>query len=77
MDEGGLAVAVVHPWEISGRPTPGRLSGLARFIHETGRLGFAPRFQELLQVFPWTSVRAAAGLEPVIALPAVAARRAG
>ena len=77
MDEGGLAVAVVHPWEISGRPTPGRLSGLARFIHETGRLGFAPRFQELLQVFPWISVRAAAGLEPAVSLPAVASRRAG
>jgi len=77
MNEGGLAVAVVHPWEISGRPTPGRLSGLARFIHETGRLGFAPRFQELLQVFPWTSVRAAAGLETAMPIPAVASRRAG
>ena len=38
-EEGGLPVAVVHPWEISGRPTPGRLRGLAKFIHETGRRG--------------------------------------
>src|SRR6185295_11863041 len=61
--EGGMAVAVVHPWELSGRPTPGQLSGLAKFIHETGRLGFAPRFRELLRAIPWTSIRAAARLD--------------
>jgi peptidoglycan/xylan/chitin deacetylase (PgdA/CDA1 family) len=75
--EGGLPVAVVHPWEVSGRPTPGRLKGLARFIHETGRLGFAPRFRELLQGAAWTSLRSAAGLDRVVPLRAVAARRAG
>jgi len=76
-DDGGMAVAVVHPWEISGRPTPGRLSGIAKFIHETGRLGFGPRFRELLQAIPWTSVRTAAGLESAIPLPDVVSRLAG
>lgn len=76
-DEGGMAVAVVHPWEISGRPTPGRLTGMARFVHETGRLGFAPRFRELLRAIPWSSIRAAAGLESAVSLQAVASRRAG
>jgi polysaccharide deacetylase family protein (PEP-CTERM system associated) len=61
-DEGGLPVAVVHPWEVSGRPTPGRLTGLAWFVHETGRLGFAQRFQELLRTLPWESISGAAGL---------------
>jgi peptidoglycan/xylan/chitin deacetylase (PgdA/CDA1 family) len=75
--EGGMAVAVVHPWEVSGRPTPGRLSGLARFIHETGRLGFAPRFSELLRSIPWTSIRAAARLESVLPLAAQTTRRVG
>jgi len=75
--DGGMAVAVVHPWEVSGQPTPGRLSGLARFIHETGRLGFAPRFRQVLRAIPWTSIRSAAGLEPAVPLPALAARRAG
>jgi polysaccharide deacetylase family protein (PEP-CTERM system associated) len=67
-DDGGLPVTVVHPWEISGRPTPGHLSGVARFIHETGRLGFEARFRELLRAFPWTSLRTAAGLESVVPL---------
>jgi peptidoglycan/xylan/chitin deacetylase (PgdA/CDA1 family) len=61
-DAGGLPVAVVHPWEVSGRPTPGRLTGLARFVHETGRLGFADRFRELLRTLPWTAIAEAAGL---------------
>jgi polysaccharide deacetylase family protein (PEP-CTERM system associated) len=62
-DDGGLPVAVVHPWEVSGRPTPGRLKGLARFVHETGRLNFAPRFRELLQAVSWTPLRTAARLD--------------
>lgn len=74
--EGGLPLAVVHPWEISGRPTPGPLKGLARFIHETGRLGFEARFRELLRAFPWTSLRAAAGLENVFPMR-MSSRRAG
>ena len=77
-EEGGLPVAVVHPWEISGRPTPGPLSGVAKFIHETGRLGFVTRFRELLRGMPWTSIRSAAGLETVVPLQSMAAsRRAG
>ena len=74
--EGGLPMVVVHPWEISGRPTPGPLKGLARFIHETGRLGFEGRFRELLRAFPWTSLRSAAGLENVHPMR-MASRRAG
>jgi peptidoglycan/xylan/chitin deacetylase (PgdA/CDA1 family) len=61
-DQGGLPVAVVHPWEVSGRPTPGRLTGLAWFVHETGRLGFAQRFRELVRALPWESISDAAGL---------------
>jgi polysaccharide deacetylase family protein (PEP-CTERM system associated) len=79
-EEGGMPVAVVHPWEISGRPTPGALSGIAKFIHETGRLSFVPRFRELLRGLPWTSIRAAAGLESVASmapLQAAVSRRAG
>lgn len=63
---GGLPVAVVHPWEITGRPTPGRLTGLARFVHETGREGFNLRFRELLGALPWTSIREARALAPVL-----------
>lgn len=62
-DAGGLPVAVVHPWEVSGRPTPGRLTGLAWFVHETGRLGFQRRFRELLKGISWTSIADAAGLD--------------
>ena len=76
---GGLPVAVVHPWEISGEPTPGPLSGLARFVHETGRTGFTPRLRRLLAAAPWRSLATAAGLPavavPVPAEPARTARR--
>ena len=77
---GGLPVAVVHPWEVSGRPTPGRLTGLAKFVHETGRLGFLESFRELLGAVPWSPLRAAAGLQRVVPLRAAmaaASRRAG
>jgi peptidoglycan/xylan/chitin deacetylase (PgdA/CDA1 family) len=63
LEDGGLPVAVVHPWEVSGRPTPGPLTGLARFVHETGRPGFDARFRDLLRGLPWRSIRGAAGLE--------------
>jgi polysaccharide deacetylase family protein (PEP-CTERM system associated) len=76
-EQGGLPLAVVHPWEVSGRPTPGPLTGLARFIHETGRLGFEQRFRELLWAFPWTSIRDAAGLEQEYPAQAAASLRAG
>jgi polysaccharide deacetylase family protein (PEP-CTERM system associated) len=59
---GGLPVAVAHPWEISDRPTPGPLSGLARFIHETGRGGYLPKFRYLLAALPWSTLAEAAGL---------------
>ncbi|HEX3552140.1 MAG TPA: polysaccharide deacetylase family protein [Thermoanaerobaculia bacterium] len=77
LDEGGLPLAVVHPWEVSGRPTPGPpLRGLARFVHETGRQGFATRFRELLAAFHWSSVRAAAGLEQEYPARTAVSRRA-
>jgi polysaccharide deacetylase family protein (PEP-CTERM system associated) len=79
LEDGGLPVAVVHPWEISGRPTPGRLSGLARFVHETGRPGFQGRFRDLLRSLPWKSLRGAAGLEGVDLprVPRAVSRKAG
>jgi polysaccharide deacetylase family protein (PEP-CTERM system associated) len=81
LEEGGLPVAVVHPWEVSGRPTPGRLPGLAKFIHETGRPGFEARFRDLLRAIPWKSMRSAAGLDLVEESPAsiagMASRQAG
>lgn len=61
--DGGLPVVVVHPWEISGRPTPGKLTGLARFVHETGRDGFEERFRELLRGIAWRPIRTAASLD--------------
>jgi len=82
---GGLPVFVVHPWELSAAPTPGPLRGLARFIHETGRRGFRPRFADLLARVPWTSIRRAAGLAGRLAdldetsggYAALASRKAG
>jgi polysaccharide deacetylase family protein (PEP-CTERM system associated) len=61
--KGGLPVLVVHPWELTGRATPGRLTGIARFVHETGRLAYVDRFRELLAALPWTTLQAAAGME--------------
>jgi polysaccharide deacetylase family protein (PEP-CTERM system associated) len=84
---GGLPVAVAHPWEISGRPTPGPLSGLARFVHETGLRGYLPKFRQVLAALPWRTLAEAAGRhaslqgadtsygsEPVPSMPALAAR---
>jgi len=59
---GGLPVAVAHPWEISDRPTPGPLSGLARFVHETGRAGYLPKFRQVLAGIRWRTLAEAAGL---------------
>jgi peptidoglycan/xylan/chitin deacetylase (PgdA/CDA1 family) len=59
---GGLPVAVAHPWEISDRPTPGPLSGLARFIHETGRADYLPKFRQILAGIRWRTLAEAAGL---------------
>jgi peptidoglycan/xylan/chitin deacetylase (PgdA/CDA1 family) len=68
---GGMPLLVVHPWEVSGRPTPGcfplgRFPGLARFIHEAGRLSYRRKFERLLAALPWepigsTLARAATG----------------
>jgi peptidoglycan/xylan/chitin deacetylase (PgdA/CDA1 family) len=73
---GGLPVAVVHPWEISEQPTPGPLSGAARFIHETGRLHYLPRLRRLLAAAPWRSIATAAGVAAPfrLAAPAILAR---
>jgi polysaccharide deacetylase family protein (PEP-CTERM system associated) len=69
--QGGLPVVVVHPWEISGRPTPGRLTGLARFVHETGRGGFDERFREILRGMAWKSIRSAVDLDRLYSPAAV------
>jgi polysaccharide deacetylase family protein (PEP-CTERM system associated) len=64
---GGLPVAVAHPWEISDRPTPGPLSGLARFVHETGRAGYLPKFRHVLAGLRWRTLAEAAGLRTAAA----------
>ena len=64
---GGLPVAVAHPWEISDRPTPGPLSGLARFVHETGRAGYLPKFRHVLAGLRWRTLAEAAGLRAAAA----------
>jgi polysaccharide deacetylase family protein (PEP-CTERM system associated) len=61
--KGGLPVLVVHPWELTGCVTPGRLTGLARFVHETGRLGYVHRFRELLEALPWETLQEAAEMD--------------
>jgi polysaccharide deacetylase family protein (PEP-CTERM system associated) len=61
--KGGLPVLVVHPWELTGCVTPGRLTGIARFVHETGRLGYVRRFRELLRALPFTTLQAAAEMD--------------
>ncbi len=63
---GGLPVAVVHPWEISRRPTPGPLAGLARFIHETGRAAYLPKFRHILAALPWGTLAEAADLRGAV-----------
>jgi peptidoglycan/xylan/chitin deacetylase (PgdA/CDA1 family) len=73
---GGLPVAVAHPWEISDADTPGPLSGLARFIHETGRRHYVPAFEKLLAGQPWSTISAACGLTASLRRPTVAAPRA-
>lgn len=65
-EEKGLAVLVAHPWELAPRDTPGDLTGLARFVHETGRAAYLPRFERLLAALPWTSARAALNAEPAV-----------
>ncbi len=52
----GVAVMVIHPWEVSGRPTPGSLEGWASFIHETGREGYRERVGKLLKAHPWETL---------------------
>lgn len=58
---GGVPVLVVHPWELSARPTPGRLPGFAGFVHEFGRLGYRERFERLLQSRAMRSISQAFG----------------
>lgn len=73
---GGLPVAVAHPWEISDRPTPGPLAGLARFVHETGRADYLPKFRHILGALPWRTLSEAAGLRATVP-GADASRQAG
>ena len=74
---GGLPVLVIHPWELAARPLPGELTGLARWIHETGRDRLRADFPALLDALPWRSVREALGEQtdvlPMPILPAAEA----
>jgi hypothetical protein len=38
------------------------LTGLAWFVHETGRDGFSDRFRQVLAALDWTSIQEAARL---------------
>lgn len=58
---GGLPVFTLHPWEATGDATPGELTGVARFLHDTGRGAFAASLPRLLSGAPWTTVREALG----------------
>jgi peptidoglycan/xylan/chitin deacetylase (PgdA/CDA1 family) len=76
--DGGLPVVVVHPWELADRPLPGELTGLARWIHETGRAKFRQEFPALLDALPWRSVREAMGEQTdVLQMPVLPSRAAG
>ncbi len=65
-EEKGLAVLVAHPWELTARDTPGDLTGLARLVHEVGRITFRPRFEAILAALPWTSAREALDTAPAV-----------
>ena len=69
---GGMPVLVIHPWELAARPLPGELTGVARWIHETGRDRLRTDFPALLDALPWRSVREAMGEQTdVLPLPAL------
>jgi peptidoglycan/xylan/chitin deacetylase (PgdA/CDA1 family) len=62
-ERGELPLLVVHPWELVDRPTPGLLTGFARFFHDAGRSGYRERFLALtsgLAARPLTEAIAAA-----------------
>ena len=62
---GGVPTFAVHPWELARRPTPGDLTGLARFLHETGRGSFHDTFERLLGTLRLGTLEAALyGLTP-------------
>lgn len=46
---GELPLLVVHPWELVDRPCPGLMTGMARFFHEAGRIGYEARFDALVR----------------------------
>jgi hypothetical protein len=51
-----MPLLVVHPWELSDRPCPGLLTGLARFLHDAGRTGYRDKFRTLLAAMPWGTI---------------------
>ena len=72
--DGGLPVLVIHPWELAARPLPGELTGVARWIHETGRDKLRADFPALLDALPWRSIRQAIGEQTdVLPLPSLPA----
>jgi hypothetical protein len=75
--DGGLPVLVVHPWELADRPVPGELTGVARWIHETGRAALRRDFPQLLDALPWRPLREALGEQTdVLPLPVLPEREA-
>ncbi len=79
---GRCAALVVHPWELSGRPSPGRIPGWgAWWVHEIGRQGFRARFADLLSHVHTCSLASALGLDgpdaPAIRDPGAGMRESG
>lgn len=70
---GGLPVLVVHPWELSTAPTPGELTGLARFLHEAGRRTYRATFAALARGLRLRSLPEAAGTVAGLLRPGAAA----
>lgn len=62
---GGLPVMTVHPWELSTRPTPGRLTGAAWWFHEIARRGYRPKFERLLRARAWRRIDQALALDDI------------
>jgi peptidoglycan/xylan/chitin deacetylase (PgdA/CDA1 family) len=58
---GGLPVMVVHPWELAPGDTPGELTGLARWVHELGRMAFRDHFEATLVGQSWQPLGTALG----------------
>lgn len=73
--EGGLPLLTVHPWELTDRPCPGELAGLARLFHDAGRRGHRERLRAVLAGASWRTLTEA--LEGAEGPPPVATAQGG